>query len=97
MKPNIKKWITLTGVFLLVGVIIFAIIVNLSQPGLFGQATSIAVKPTVSSSTWPLSITHQPLVNGDGREAITQIAEKDVVAGENGTFGWISAKRKFSL
>ena len=51
MKPNIKKWITLTGVILLVGVIIFAIIVNLSQPGLFGQATSIAVKPTISSST----------------------------------------------
>jgi len=51
MKPNIKKWMKLTVIILLIGAITFTTIVSLSQPGLFGQATSIAVKPTISSST----------------------------------------------
>ena len=56
MKPNTIKWLKMIGIILLIGAIFFTVAVSCSQIGLgilgrTGQTTSIAAKPTDSSST----------------------------------------------
>ncbi|MGB7117537.1 MAG: thioredoxin domain-containing protein [Anaerolineales bacterium] len=56
MKPNTIKWLKMIGIILLIGAIFFTVTVSWSQiglgiPGRTKQTTSIAAKPTDSSST----------------------------------------------